>query len=284
MWKRIALILYLFIGVPVMVQSYVTLKTWTAYEILTAPHLNSNFTLINAGLDSVLADVRDSTFAHQSDIRDTAAVIISDSSLAHLADIRDTATVMFQDSLFAHLSDIRDTTSVILQDSLFAHLTDITDSIYSHQKFILSYYTVDDTNPPALIAVEGRDCAAFASDSTQIIYFTIPLDNFNNFSTDKGIYITYAMSSANGDSVAIDIDYTVYKTGVLMSSASTNTDTLVVNPNDAAKIMELSSALTIANGDIDNSTNRIEVTLERLHSHAEDKHTGHFYLFDVLVK
>jgi|1_EtaG_2_1085319.scaffolds.fasta_scaffold31426_2 hypothetical protein len=172
---------------------------------------------------------------------------------------------------------IQDTVSRILNDSLFAKRSDAA-------LYIPQLIGVDDTDPPVSLAIHGRDASSFANDSTQIVYVNCPLDNFSDFSTDKGLYLTYSMSTSNTGTFVTKIDYTVHKIDGVMSSVTTRSDTVTTDPSNSIDIMEITAAHTITASDIDAATNRVEIILRRLHDHASDTHTGNLFVYDYVLR
>lgn len=132
------------------VYSYVTLTEKSAGDNLPAVTYNENLSLLNAGLDSVLADIRDSSFAH-------------------LDDIRDTASAMLQDSLFAHLDEIGDTVNVRLPTNIYLNWTDaFADSVAANDSLTIEI-SID-------TAIGNTQCLYIQNDEGVVETVTLYLD------------------------------------------------------------------------------------------------------------
>ncbi len=225
------------------------LKTDWSEEVLNPDTLNTNFDLLDAGLDSIVAHIEDSLFAKQSHIGD---------------------------SVFAKQSHIA--------DSVFTRQSDIADSLFKTQHYSVLIYDVDATNPATIDTLRERNCAKFDPDSDNKILFSVPLTEFTDFGSDKRICLTYAMDSAHSGNVALKLEYYVFTLDADMTkSAYTGSDTQTIDVNNGATVMEINGQLEIANGDISAISQYIEVTLTRDADDGADTHTGNFCLFNIGV-
>lgn len=161
--------------------------------------------------------------------------------------------------------------------------TSILDS-YAPNKFYVETFVLDSVAPPTETTLVNRPCLSFEASVDEIVWCEIPLNAFAEYSNDINVGLTFAMDSANTGNVVINMDYYVFSDGQVMDdSTPTNSDTITIDPNNAANVQQYVEGLIITGTDITNSNDRILVKLTRDADNVSDTHTGNFCLFDILA-
>jgi len=145
-------------------------------------------------------------------------------------------------------------------------------------------YILDSTNPPSVADVLTRKCSQFSASLDKSIWFNFNLSNFPDITSDRYIYLSYCMSSAQSSAgVVLHADYYVGKSGIAMTSAATGTSRVTITPLNATEIFDYTDDLVIDGGDLTSRDDWVYVKLSRLGSAAADTHSGLFDLFDIRV-